>query len=131
MSNGEQAPVGRIGWMDLTVPDATALRDFYTDVVGWKVESHPMGDYEDYSMKEPESDKVVAGVCHARGANAKIPPQWMLYITVADLDASLQKTRARGGKPIGEVRDMGPYGRMCVIEDPAGAVVALIQPPRP
>ncbi len=32
---GEINEVGTVGWMDLTVPDAPALRDFYSAVVGW------------------------------------------------------------------------------------------------
>jgi predicted enzyme related to lactoylglutathione lyase len=27
--------VGRIAWIDLTVPDAVGVRDFYRHVVGW------------------------------------------------------------------------------------------------
>jgi predicted enzyme related to lactoylglutathione lyase len=27
--------VGTIGWIDLTVPDAKSLRDFYSAVTGW------------------------------------------------------------------------------------------------
>jgi predicted enzyme related to lactoylglutathione lyase len=30
--------IGKIGWIDMTVDDANSLRDFYKDVVGWKVE---------------------------------------------------------------------------------------------
>jgi len=26
---------GKIGWIDLTVPDAEAIRDFYQHVAGW------------------------------------------------------------------------------------------------
>ena len=39
-------------------------------------------------MMAPESGKVAAGVCHARGSNAKLPAQWLIYITVEDVDKS-------------------------------------------
>ena len=51
----EQPAVGRIGWIDLTVPDALAIRDFYQAVVGWRAEPVEMGDYSDYSMLPPGS----------------------------------------------------------------------------
>ena len=35
MNSAERPAVGSIKWFDLTVPDATAVRDFYRDVVGW------------------------------------------------------------------------------------------------
>ena len=28
--------IGSIVWRDLTVPDAAAIKDFYSQVVGWK-----------------------------------------------------------------------------------------------
>lgn len=120
--------VGTIGWVDLTVPEAGRLRDFYREVVGWKVEETPVGDYEDYTMRSPINGAAVAGVCHARGVNADMPAQWMIYITVADLDQSIEKVNALGGKVRVGPNDMGVFGRMCVVEDPAGAVAALIQP---
>ncbi|HEY9422117.1 MAG TPA: VOC family protein, partial [Thermoanaerobaculia bacterium] len=81
-------PVGSIGWIDLTVPNADEVRDFYSQVVGWKPEPVDMGGYSDYNMASPDGEPK-AGVCHTRGNNASIPPQWMIYIVVEDLDASL------------------------------------------
>ncbi len=123
----QKLEVGSIGWIDLTVPDAEAIRDFYGDVVGWKHESVDMGGYSDFCMTEPDSGKQVVGVCHARAGNAYLPPQWMIYFMVADLDASLAKVVERGGKKLGEIRKMGPQDRYCAIQDPAGAFCVLYQ----
>lgn len=122
------APVGSIGWVDLTVEEASNLRDFYQKVVGWSVSSVPMGDYEDYCM-HPAGDEAgpVAGICHARGPNADLPPQWLIYLTVADLDASLAACSATGGAVVAGPRSLGGSGRVAVIRDPAGAVCALFQ----
>ena len=120
--------VGKIGWIDLTVPDAGRVRDFYRAVVGWKSEGVDMGGYEDFCML-PEEGGPVAGVCHARGTNAGLPAQWLVYVTVADLDASLAACSAHGGKALTPVKDMGPWGRMAVIQDPAGAVMTILQRP--
>jgi predicted enzyme related to lactoylglutathione lyase len=125
----EQPAVGRIGWIDLTVPDALAIRDFYQAVVGWRAEPVEMGDYSDYSMLPPGSGDGVAGICHARGDNAAMPAQWLIYVTVADLAASLERCRALGGAVVLGPRDLGGYGQFAVIRDPAGAVAGLIEPP--
>lgn len=117
---------GRILWHDISVSDAPALRDFYADVVGWRSEACAMGDYEDYSMLPPGSDEAVAGVCHARGANAALPPQWLMYVGVDDLDRSLMACREAGGAVVDGPRTMGK-DRFAVIRDPAGAVLALYQ----
>jgi predicted enzyme related to lactoylglutathione lyase len=119
--------VGSILWRDLTVPNADEVRDFYAAVVGWKPEPVEMGGYSDYNMVSPETGAPEAGVCHARGGNAGLPPQWLLYVTVEDLDTSLVACEAMGGEVVAPPRSMGG-ARTCVIRDPAGAVCALYQP---
>ena len=119
-------PVGTIGWLDLTVAEATPLRDFYRDVVGWKVGEFDMGGYADYVMSTPDGDVGVAGVCHARGENAGQPTGWMVYILVADLDRSLDEVRRHGGQVLTPVRRAGE-GRFAVVADPAGSNLALYQ----
>ncbi len=119
---------GQIGWIDLTVPRAVELRDFYAKVVGWKSQPVPMGDYDDFCMVPAGGDTPVAGICHARGDNADVPPQWLVYITVADLDQSVKDCEALGGTIIIPIREMGG-GRFAVMRDPAGAVSALFQAP--
>lgn len=129
MSETKRPAIGTISWADLTVEDAPRVRDFYREVVGWEVEELDMGGYADYCMNAPEGGATAAGICHARGVNAGLPPQWLVYITVADLDRSIERCAALGGVVVAGPRDMGPYGRMCVVRDPAGAVAGLICPP--
>jgi predicted enzyme related to lactoylglutathione lyase len=127
MSDAPKLPVGAIGWTDIAVPDADTLRDFYAAVVGWKWDGFDMGGYSDYVMMEPESGKAVGGICHARGGNAGLPAAWLVYITVADLERSVEEVKARGGAVLKGPAQAGPSGRFAVIRDPAGAVAALFQ----
>lgn len=123
-----KAVVGSIGWMDLTVEHATVVRDFYEAVTGWKPDSLSMGECSDYVMNDADGN-AVSGICHKRGTNSGIPSQWMMYVVVANLQQSMTACRARGGIIVQEARAMGFYGTFCVIQDPAGAVCALVQPP--
>lgn len=126
MSDQMQAKPGQIVWVDLTIPNADEVRDFYRQVVGWEPETVDMGRYHDFNMKLPGSDLPAAGICFARGVNADLPPQWLIYIAVTDLDARIQKITEQGGKLL--VPPQGGIGyRYCVIEDPAGAVAALLE----
>ena len=118
---------GQIGWIDLTVLDAVALRDFYESVTGWTPSPVEMGGYQDFCMLPPGEAQPVAGICHARGQNAGIPPVWLVYITVADLDQSLRRTEDRGGRILRPATSMGAHGRYSIIADPAGAVCALFE----
>lgn len=124
------ASAGRIAWLDLTVSDASTTRDFYKHVVGWSVQDVAMKDadtrYADYNMLD-EAGTPAAGVCHARGGNAGLPPVWMLYLPVGDLPESLRRVGHEGGRVNRTVN--GPDGApaYAVIQDPVGASLALMQ----
>ena len=117
--------IGAVTWMDLTVADATKVSDFYSKVVGWTIQGFDMKGYEDYCMNDTQSGETQAGICHARGTNAGLPPTWLPYITVDDIDKSLEEVIANGGKVAGEKRNNGQGGFYCLVQDPAGAYVML------
>ncbi len=119
--------VGTIAWRDLTVPNADSIRAFYEQVVGWKSSPVDLGGYSDFEMLQPASGESVAGICHSRGSNAELPPQWLMYIIVADVDASATRCVELGGNVLVAPRPLSG-GTFCVIRDPAGAVCALFQP---
>lgn len=118
---------GTIGWMDLSVPDAVAIRDFYAAVVGWKIEPVDMHGYDDFCMVPAAGATPAAGICHARGENADLPPYWLAYVVVDDLDASLKSCVERGGKVIRAPTGDDSCGAFGVIQDPAGAYLALME----
>ena len=120
--------VGSIGWVDLTVEDASTVRDFYEAVVGWESDEFDMGEYSDFVMRPAGSADGVAGVCHARGSNAAVPPVWMVYFNVTDVADSAEQCQQLGGEVIVAPRGLAG-GRYCVVRDPAGAVCALFQHP--
>ena len=99
--------IGKVGWMDLTIDDADSVSKFYSDVVGWDIQSFDMGGYNDYCMNHPETGDTQAGVCHARGGNTGLPAQWLIYVGVENLDKSLEAVAANGGKVHGEKRSDG------------------------
>ncbi|QIZ76116.1 VOC family protein [Ferrimonas lipolytica] len=119
-----KAKVGEFLWQDLTVANADGVADFYAQVVGWEKKAVPMGDYSDHGMMV--ADEMKAGICHNQGENAAIPPQWLLYVAVADLATSVATVSALGGKILVAPKAMGE-DQFAVIEDPAGAVLALYQ----
>jgi hypothetical protein len=121
----DQTP-GAVTWRDLTVPDAETVSAFYEKVVGWKREPLSMGDYNDFNMND-FNGATAAGVCHARGPNANLPPQWLIYINVADVEKSASTCKELGGTVLEGPRPMGDLN-FAVIQDPAGAVAAIVSP---
>jgi predicted enzyme related to lactoylglutathione lyase len=117
---------GKICWVDMTVDDAEGLRDFYAAVAGWETENVDMGGYADFAMTMPGSGIPAAGICHARGSNAELPRQWLIYISVEDAEVSAAACVENGGKVLVGPKSMGG-GTFAVIEDPGGAVAAIYQ----
>lgn len=116
--------------LDLTVPDAERTRDFYKKVIGWTSEDVEMedgnGKYSDYNMLA-EDGTPAAGICHARGLNADLPPVWLLYLPVGDLEESIRLVNEEGGKVLKAVTDDDGQYVYAVIQDPVGVYLALLQ----
>lgn len=126
MSDNNKMPPGSVMWVDLTVPDAEKVKDFYKEVVNWNPQPLSMGEYDDYNMVMPGSEQPAAGICHSRGTNSKLPPYWMIYITIVNMEESLKKCAELGGKIIDGPKNFGT-SKMCIIQDPAGAYCALFE----
>ncbi|MGB2740048.1 MAG: VOC family protein [Cognaticolwellia sp.] len=118
--------IGTMAWLDLSVGDAKNVKSFYEDVIGWKSENISMGEYDDYAMLEPNNNEAVAGVCHAQGVNKALPPAWLPYFLVADIDASIKAVLEKGGALVTDIKTMGS-DKYAVIKDPAGAACAIYQ----
>ncbi|MBR1031490.1 VOC family protein [Bradyrhizobium liaoningense] len=119
--------VGQIVWVDLTIPNAEkVVQEFYRSVIGWETNAFNMGDYNDYVVATPQGKETVAGICHARGANASLPPSWIVYIKVKSLDESMAVAKANGGEVLTAPKEFGG-ARFCLLKDPAGAVFAVME----
>ena len=124
--------IGAIISADLTVPNAEEVKHFYTEVIGWDTEELKMsegsGEYSDYVMKDNKGNWI-GGVCHQRGVNADLPPKWIVYINVANIEKSIQKCRELGGKVLKESKNADGTYQYALIEDPAGAILAVTKEP--
>ena len=61
---------------------------------------------------------------------AEVPSHWMAYITVNDVDAVVKKVPELGGEVMHGPMDIPQVGRFCIIKDPTGAVVSLMEFPK-
>lgn len=118
--------IGAMAWTDLTVPDATALKAFYADVCGWTPQEHPMGEYADYTMLGPDGT-AQAGICHARGVNANLPPVWVPYIVVASVEGSVATAQDAGGTLLELRHRADGTSILAILQDPQGASFAIWQ----
>jgi uncharacterized protein len=100
MENEKTSRPGEIAWVDLTVPNADEIRDFYQQVAGCKATPVDMGGYSDYQMTQAATGTSVAGICYQRGVNAYLPAYWLIYIIVENLQESIAICTSLSGRII-------------------------------
>lgn len=115
---------GAFSWNELMTNDPAASRKFYGELLGWKFRDMPMSGGE-YSVATLDgSEEGIAGIMKAPAAS--MPTAWGSYVTVDDVDARAALATKLGGKVLVPAQDVPTVGRFCVIQDPQGAMVALI-----
>ena len=75
-------------------------------------------------------ETMVGGMMKITKEMGDVPPHWLSYIAVADVDATTKKAEELGGKVLVPPTDIPTVGKFSVISDPGGAVVALITMPQ-
>ena len=124
---GEVVNQGKFGWNELLTTDAGVARAFYGDLFGWSYTEHQMADGGIYVVATVDGQPV-GGMLAMTGDGFKgVPSHWMGYVTVADVNGLAEKTVSLGGTVLVPPTDIPTVGRFCVIKDPTGAAVALMQ----
>jgi hypothetical protein len=122
---------GLFTWTDISTPDPEGAKAFYTSLFGWDAEDQqdPDGNYV-YTMFSREG-KTVAGLGPQQaGTDENMPAMWNSYVTVDDVNATVDGWALARGTVVMPPMDVFDSGRMAVVADPEGAIVALWQPAR-
>jgi hypothetical protein len=126
---------GKFVWYELMTTDTKAAEAFYKDVVGWSVRDAGMPGM-DYTLFSAGEHQVAGLMTMPEGAlEMKVPPAWLGYVGVDDVDAAAEKLRAGGGTVHRAPEDIPNIGRFAIVTDPHGAAFALFkgqgEPPPP
>lgn len=120
---------GNFCWVELSTTDAAAAKEFYTGLFGWQADDTPMGEGMVYTMLSVDGKGVGALCTMQEDQRAQgVPPHWLAYVAVEDADESAGKATSLGGSVLAPPFDVFDLGRMSVLQDPTGAVIALWQP---
>ncbi|WP_276120232.1 VOC family protein [Pararhizobium qamdonense] len=116
---------GAFVWYELMTTDTKAAETFYDDVVGWTSADSGMPD-ADYTLFKTNGLRVAGLMTLPQSArDMNVPPAWLGYIGVDDVDASAEKLVKLGGTVHRRPDDIPGVGRFAVVADPHGAVFAL------
>ena len=122
---------GKVVWRDLLTNTPEASRQFYGQLFGWEFEQPRLfvgvGSGDSYMLIR-HNGRLIGGMVdtNALGKTENIS-QWITTISVADIDAAVDRVAGAGGRVVNPPESIGDRGRMAVIEDSTGALFALIQ----
>jgi predicted enzyme related to lactoylglutathione lyase len=127
MANVDKYAAGAFCWAELATTDAAGAKKFYTSLFGWTDTEHSMGEMGTYHMmKLGDRD---AGAMYQMGPDMKgVPPHWITYVSVTNVDETVKKAESLGGKSMMPAMDVFSYGRCAFLTDPTGAAFAVWQP---
>ena len=118
------ATTGRFFWNELHTSDPTSALAFYEKVVGFShrsMDMAPGGTYHILSRGGVDRGGVTSHL--ARG----VPPHWLPYVFVDDTDATIARARRLGATIPMDPEDIPGVGRFGVLQDPTGAVLAIMK----
>lgn len=116
---------GTFCWNELATRDMDKAVKFYADLVGWTYDDNPTTNHP-YKIINCGGRQIGGIIQMDENWPKDMPPSWMVYFTVADIDRSAQKLTELGGTICVPVFDI-PVGRMSVVSDPQGGTFTLIQ----
>jgi predicted enzyme related to lactoylglutathione lyase len=118
---------GQFSWVELGTTDSAAAKKFYGGLFGWTFEDMPAGPDMVYTMAKLGNHHACALYKMGKDMHG-VPPHWLSYVTVENVDQTTTKAKQNGGKAMKEPFDVMDVGRMAILTDPTGAHIALWQP---
>jgi len=119
---------GTLCWADLSTPDTKRASDFYTGLFGWQIFADPKDKSGYLHIKNGE--QFMGGIPLAAHRPPGIPPHWLAYFQVDDVDVTANKAKDMGARLFLPPMSMEGVGRFSVIADPQGAAFAIFKSAR-
>jgi hypothetical protein len=112
-------------WSELATTDTEKAKAFYGAVFGWGAVTHGEGPgaYTELSV----NGRSIAGMMlKPPMIPAEVPPFWLTYFTVDDVEAAAKEITKLGGAVVAGPIDVEP-GRFVVATDPGGASFGVMR----
>lgn len=114
-------------WHELVTSDQNKSGAFFTELLGWTMIEVDAGDFGIYTLFKKDG-RDIAGMMNPTPDTPDKGSYWHSYISVDDVDVCANRAPALSGKVIVPPHDVPDVGRICIVEDPTGAIAHLMQP---
>ena len=117
---------GKFVWHDLMTNDVAAVKKFYSDLFGWEFigDDDPKARYTTIIQNGRPIGGIVFVADLEDGSN---PSQWMSYLSVQDVDKAVEFYKKNSGNILRETWNQNGRGRMAIVQDSQGALLALLR----
>jgi hypothetical protein len=114
-----------VTWFEIPATDLARAKSFYEAILDVKLSVHDLGPLQMAWFPSDEGGPGAAGSLVK--AKSYIPSHagTMVYFTVKDIESTLQRITANGGKVLNPKQNIGEYGFVAHFEDTEGNRVAL------
>lgn len=122
-TRNEPWPPGTPCWIDISVPDLDAAKEFYGAIFGWSfVDSG--AEFGHYNICQVGDRPAAAiGPLQYDGQSSS----WTVYLASDDADATAKLITDNGGTVVAPAMDIPGSGRMVIAQDPQGAAFGVWQ----
>jgi predicted enzyme related to lactoylglutathione lyase len=111
-----------VTWFEILGKDGASLQKFYGDLFGWKVDAaNPMN----YGMVEGKDGGIGGGIAAAQDGK----PAVTVYISVDDLQSTLDKAKGLGAEVVMPPMDVPNGPKIASFKDPQGNVIGIMKTP--
>jgi uncharacterized protein len=121
------AEVGEVSWHELMTTDWAAAMKFYHEAFGWEpsdqMDMGPAGKYQMFNRPHG----MIGGIMNKPPEMANVPPNWMIYFRVPDVDTAAERIKANGGRILSGPMEVPGGDRVLSAADPQGAAFGLHQ----
>ena len=118
--------VGKFVWFDLLTNDVPGTKRFYGELFNWEFEGEPSDDSSYATIKK--NGTPIGSVIYLKRTDEKVSEsRWLSYLSVPDVDRAADRVRDGGGVVLKEPRDFPDRGRIAVVRDAQGAMLALLR----
>ena len=124
---------GKIVWHDLITHTPEASKRFYSELFGWEFEdlglNFGFGRTVNYSLIRHQGELIggMVDANHLGRPNPEQLSQWVIAMSVMDVEIAVAAVRAGGGKVLTPPTDVAERGRIALVEDNQGATLVLLQ----